>query len=167
MPVPRNDRPIIARLRTFRRGTWRPAAFLAIDYMWLYVVLIAQPAIRGIDYIGETDRAGIVPYTYADIFFPAWFTAAAYLIGAVMLAYGVLRGCHRLVWVAHWWLATCYTVLMVGLVSWVLVEGRGDGMAYAATYLTVIALHGILAVRTGPNPLPKGQLRGEAVTNAS
>lgn len=152
--------------RGLRRGTWRPAALLAFDYQWLYLVLIVQPAIRGIDYLNATDPGGILPYTYVDIAVPAWVTAFAYLFGAAALTYGVLRGCHRVVWAAHWWLATCYTILLVGLVTWVIVAGDGDGMAYAATYLTVITLHVMLAIRTGPNPLPRGYTRGEAVTHA-
>ena len=151
---------IRARYRCVRRGTWRPAALLATDRKALYAVLIAQPAIRGLTH-ATGDRA--TPPTYLDAWLATWFTAAAYLAGAAILATGCVLAAHKIVWVGHVWLATCYAVLATVLVCATIATGDLAGATHAAAYLAVIAIHVLMALRTGPRPLPEGVDRGEAV----
>jgi len=71
------------------------------------------------------------------------------------LALGVALRRHIIVWLGHALLGLTYLILLVGILLPVLAAGYPwDNIRFGSTLLTPMLLHLILALRTGPRPLP-------------
>ena len=145
-----------------RRGGWRQAALTPGDLFALEVVLVVSATVRAFDYFTGVDRDARSAVV-AEVVMPLWGWGVLIAAGAVILADGLARRRHMLVFIGHLWLAVAYWSLTLGLAgSYVgdvfehgVMPGSTDGMRGVAPLAIIALLHLLYAARTGTHPLPQ------------
>lgn len=134
-----------------RSGSWQPARLKRVDYQVILVMLVVIAYVRGFDYLLGNDRWTAKDFMLAAA--PEWvWGGVGFVAGAVILAAGLVRRRHLLVYVGHGWLGTAYTVNSLALalgsnLPWL------DGVRGAGSVGLVAVVHWVYCLRTGSSPL--------------
>lgn len=92
----------------FHAGSWQPARLRRPDHQLILVWLTCAAYVRGFDYLTGDDTWGARDFMLAAA--PEWVWGGGFVIGAAILAGGLIRRRHLLVWLGHGWLAIAYGV---------------------------------------------------------
>ena len=89
-------------------GSWQPARLMRADHVLIMGWLVITAYVRGYDYLVGNDTWGAKDFMLAAA--PEWVWGWGFLIGAAILAGGILRRRHLLVWLGHGWLCIAYGI---------------------------------------------------------
>lgn len=138
-----------------KRGSWETPRLTGIDVLVVILSLLTQAIVRSWDYSTGDDRVS-ASLTLIEDAFPLWIWGIilGVLAGALLLGIGLRI--HLLVWSSHALLSFMYSILMIGMLIAVLDNNPfpWDGIRGVTLLMTPAILHGVLAIRTGPHPLP-------------
>lgn len=134
----------------FGVASWRPAVFVGSDSTIGAWILIFLAAVRGADYLRTGDSTSKT-LDLVEQAFPLLIWGGAFIIGAVVLAAGLMLRKHFIVWAGHATLFLIYTVLALGLILPLLPFMPGVRTGVDMLYLAFA--HYIFLLRTGPRPL--------------
>lgn len=138
-----------------KRGSWEVPRLTGIDVLVVIISLLTQAVFRSWDYSTGSDEIS-ASLTLIEDAIPLWGWGVILGTLAVALLLGITLRVHLLVWSAHSLLAFTYAILMVGMIISVLNHNPfpWDGIRGVTLLMTPAILHAVLAIRTGPTPLP-------------
>lgn len=146
------------------RGSWRQAQLLTMDITLIIYATIFMALARGYDYgtgreMGVNGMRPSPALSLVERTAPLWLWSSAFLVGGVILLWGVLSRTHLVVWLGHAWLAWTYAILCVGIFIPTLGAPWVDGVRSAATLVLPALIHYQLSIRTGPKPMRDADAR--------
>lgn len=89
-----------------RAGSWQPARLRRPDHQLILAWLVCSACVRGFDYLTGDDVWGARDFMLAAA--PEWVWGSAFVLGGAILAAGLVRRRHLLVWLGHGWLTIAY-----------------------------------------------------------
>lgn len=131
-------------------AVWRPAVFVGTDSTIGAWILVFIAAVRGADYL-RTGDATSPTLDLVESTFPLLIWGLSFIIGAAVLAAGLLSRRHFVVWAGHGILWLTYAALAFGLIVPLLPFEPSIRTGTDMLYLTFA--HFIFLLRTGPRPL--------------
>lgn len=140
------------------RGSWVPARLTGADLLLVVWASLFQVWIRVFDYTTGSD-SGSRSLTLVERAFPLPVWGAAFGLGAVILLIGTLDRRHLVVWLGHFYLASAYTLLGLGILISVLMVPWANGIRGAGVLILPTIMHWVFAKRTGPKPLRSRESR--------
>lgn len=135
---------------------WAPGRLSGFDTRTLTWVLVAMATLRTLDYSTGAD-VDSPTLTAVEQAAPLWVWAILTGVGALILAGGALARIHFAVWLGYVWLATTYVGLLAGVLMTSLETPWFDGIRSAGLVIGILAIHSLLALRTGPTPIQRDE----------
>jgi len=135
-------------------GSWRPANLATVDILIIKVILAVEALSRSADYLIMVDAPAVM-YGGLETVVPVQVWAVLCFLVAVLLAFGVTVRCHFSVYAGHAVGAVVYAALTVAAVQFVFELPEPDGWRRVMPLLLIAFLHFVLALRSGPKPLPR------------
>lgn len=148
---------------------WSPARLLVLDVVFITAILATTAGVRAWDYLTGEDASArsSVPGKPSVLIgieaaFPLMWWGLAIGVGVVLVSIGILTRSHLPVWIGHVILSALYTGLAVGLIGGYLDRPSFDGIRNGVGLLLPAALHALLWIRMGPQPVIRKEPTGDA-----
>ena len=135
----------------WRIGSWEPARLGLSDSIGITLLLTLVGLMRGFDYLTPKTTASPA-LSLVEAAFPLWVWGVMFAAPSVFLAVSALARVHAGVWIGHWLLVIAYVGLATGLGAEYVQRPWLDGIRTVGALLVPLALHGLVAFRTGWRP---------------
>ena len=135
----------------WRIGSWEPARLGLSDSIGITLLLTLVGLMRGFDYLTPKTTASPA-LSLVEAAFPLWVWGVMFAAPSVFLAVSALARVHAGVWIGHWLLVIAYVGLATGLGGEYVQRPWLDGIRTVGALLVPLALHGLVAFRTGWRP---------------
>lgn len=135
----------------WRIGSWEPARLGLSDSIGITLLLTLVGLMRGFDYLTPKTTASPA-LSLVEAAFPLWVWGVMFAAPSVFLAVSALARVHAGVWIGHWLLVIAYVGLATGLGAEYVQRPWLDGIRTVGALFVPLALHGLVAFRTGWRP---------------